>query len=122
MATAKVEKKSKPIDFFQREMYLSVIKVNPNGFCEFPSPGDSKKQLLNILIDPEDKLELAMVEIVEEKAFIDTKEYWMPDRLCKVCYSCEDAFTMYRRRHHCRMCGQIFCNPCSSNYIDGNLN
>lgn len=43
----------------------------------------------------------------------------MPDRYCKACYGCEEAFTMYRRRHHCRMCGQVFCNTCSSFYIDG---
>lgn len=46
-------------------------------------------------------------------------QFWMPDRYCKVCYGCEEAFTMYRRRHHCRMCGQIFCNTCSSFYIEG---
>jgi hypothetical protein len=43
----------------------------------------------------------------------------MPDRFCKVCYGCEEPFTMYRRRHHCRMCGQVFCNNCSSYSIDG---
>lgn len=42
------------------------------------------------------------------------------DKICKVCYACGEAFTMYRRRHHCRMCGQVFCNPCSSYYIDTN--
>eukprot|EP00605_Chrysophyceae_sp_TOSAG23-4_P001064 GSChrysophyteH1.ASY1.ANO1.1169.1 assembled CDS len=46
---------------------------------------------------------------------------WMPDKICKSCYNCEVAFTMYRRRHHCRMCGQIFCEKCSSNYIEGSM-
>lgn len=45
----------------------------------------------------------------------------MPDRYCKACYGCEEAFTMYRRRHHCRMCGQVFCNTCSNFYVDGML-
>ena len=57
----------------------------------------------------------------EEAVEAPQNKFWMPDRFCKVCYGCEEAFTMYRRRHHCRMCGQIFCNSCSSHYIDGKL-
>lgn len=113
--------KKRPVDFLVREMYQTVIKVDPSGFCEFPQPGDTKKQLLNFLIDPDSSpQDEATVEVIEaQQVPIDEKEYWMPDRYCKVCYSCEDSFTMYRRRHHCRMCGQVFCNPCSSYYIDG---
>ncbi|KAG6590710.1 Phosphatidylinositol-3-phosphate 5-kinase [Phytophthora cinnamomi] len=46
-------------------------------------------------------------------------QYWMPDHLCKVCYDCSAAFSLFRRRHHCRLCGQIFCYECSNNFIDG---
>ncbi|CAN0078455.1 unnamed protein product [Sphacelaria rigidula] len=38
--------------------------------------------------------------------------------MCKVCYECDTMFTMFRRRHHCRVCGQIFCHHCS-NHVDG---
>jgi hypothetical protein len=38
----------------------------------------------------------------------DGKQHWMPDSLCKQCYSCEAPFTMLRRKHHCRLCGMIF--------------
>jgi len=63
-------------------------------FCEFPSPGDAKKQLLNKLVDPDEAVvEIAEVSVVQPAERVDEKEYWMPDRLCKVCYSCEDAFT-----------------------------
>merc|ERR1712238_536464 len=26
-------------------------------------------------------------------------------------------FTVFRRRHHCRICGQVFCNTCSGYFV-----
>ncbi|KAG8194044.1 hypothetical protein JTE90_028386 [Oedothorax gibbosus] len=51
----------------------------------------------------------------------DFKQYWMLDSNCKVCYDCGDKFTTFRRRHHCRVCGQIFCWKCCSQEIPGDL-
>eukprot|EP01113_Clastostelium_recurvatum_P024294 TRINITY_DN2900_c0_g1_i5.p2 TRINITY_DN2900_c0_g1~~TRINITY_DN2900_c0_g1_i5.p2 ORF type:complete len:129 (-),score=18.87 TRINITY_DN2900_c0_g1_i5:293-679(-) len=34
-----------------------------------------------------------------------------------VCMGCEAAFTFFRRRHHCRKCGQVFCDSCSNHYV-----
>jgi 1-phosphatidylinositol-3-phosphate 5-kinase len=92
------------------------------SFSEFPDPGDARKHLLPVLIDEEQiASELAAKKEQENQQIVPQNKFWMPDRYCKVCYGCEEPFTMYRRRHHCRMCGQIFCNSCSSFYIDGKM-
>jgi hypothetical protein len=39
---------------------------------------------------------------------------WLPDNAAPRCMNCESPFTAFRRRHHCRCCGQIFCGVCSS--------
>nr|XP_020475676.1 1-phosphatidylinositol 3-phosphate 5-kinase isoform X3 [Monopterus albus] len=49
----------------------------------------------------------------------DLKQYWMPDSQCKECYDCNEKFTTFRRRHHCRLCGQIFCSRCCNQEIPG---
>lgn len=49
----------------------------------------------------------------------DLKQYWMPDSQCKECYDCHEKFTTFRRRHHCRLCGQIFCSRCCNQEIPG---
>jgi 1-phosphatidylinositol-3-phosphate 5-kinase len=46
------------------------------------------------------------------------KEHWMPDQLCKQCYDCDSHFTVFRRRHHCRLCGQVFCSSCSAYFVE----
>ncbi|GFV39401.1 1-phosphatidylinositol 3-phosphate 5-kinase [Trichonephila clavipes] len=51
----------------------------------------------------------------------DFKQYWMLDSNCKECYDCGDKFTTFRRRHHCRVCGQIFCWRCCNQEIPGDL-
>ncbi|XP_042323740.1 1-phosphatidylinositol 3-phosphate 5-kinase isoform X6 [Sceloporus undulatus] len=62
-------------------------------------------------------------EIMEGKSQVfldsDLKQYWMPDSQCKECYDCSEKFTTFRRRHHCRLCGQIFCSRCCNQEIPG---
>ena len=41
------------------------------------------------------------------------------DHVAASCYSCSIKFTAFRRRHHCRVCGQIFCHACCSVFVDG---
>jgi hypothetical protein len=39
---------------------------------------------------------------------------WEFDELQPRCASCETEFNPLNRRHHCRLCGKIFCNDCSN--------
>ncbi|GJJ05894.1 hypothetical protein Clacol_000081 [Clathrus columnatus] len=48
-----------------------------------------------------------------------SRDYWMDDAKAKECYDCKSVFTTWRRKHHCRICGQIFCSRCASNIIKG---
>ncbi|KAF8665459.1 hypothetical protein AX16_000477 [Volvariella volvacea WC 439] len=48
-----------------------------------------------------------------------SRDYWMDDENSKECYDCKSTFTTWRRKHHCRICGQIFCSRCASNIIKG---
>ncbi len=43
---------------------------------------------------------------------------WINDNLVNICGNCKIEFTFYRRKHHCRGCGKIFCYYCSSKYIN----
>ncbi|KAL1492248.1 hypothetical protein ABEB36_012726 [Hypothenemus hampei] len=40
---------------------------------------------------------------------------WASDSTATNCKSCKKEFSLTRRKHHCRNCGDIFCNTCSDN-------
>jgi hypothetical protein len=39
---------------------------------------------------------------------------WERDEAVKQCRDCQRRFNLLNRRHHCRKCGKIFCDHCSS--------
>jgi len=39
---------------------------------------------------------------------------WIPDPESAQCTGCFAEFTLTNRRHHCRVCGHIFCDGCCS--------
>uniref|UniRef100_A0A3P9NGB2 RUN and FYVE domain containing 1 n=1 Tax=Poecilia reticulata TaxID=8081 RepID=A0A3P9NGB2_POERE len=42
---------------------------------------------------------------------------WMKDDEATQCKQCQKEFSISRRKHHCRNCGDIYCNTCSSNEL-----
>ncbi|KAL2534428.1 1-phosphatidylinositol-3-phosphate 5-kinase FAB1B [Abeliophyllum distichum] len=43
--------------------------------------------------------------------------FWMTDQSCRVCYDCDSKFTIFNRRHHCRLCGRVFCAKCTEHSV-----
>lgn len=39
---------------------------------------------------------------------------WIPDERVKRCFGCGIVFSTFRRKHHCRSCGRIFCSACTA--------
>jgi hypothetical protein len=48
---------------------------------------------------------------------IDFKVVQVSNLLRSSCPSCDAIFSISKRRHHCRLCGDIFCNECSNKKV-----
>lgn len=40
--------------------------------------------------------------------------HWIPDEEATHCFKCRVKFSFITRKHHCRRCGGVFCDSCSS--------
>lgn len=101
--------------------YVPDVNVdrNPYALTRFPSPqGEQLPGVKNFFDDSEPEIAGPTVSTDEvlplhhRERSRSFKHFWMSDRSSKACYECEQLFTFFRRRHHCRSCGQIFCSNC----------
>ncbi|KAG1470556.1 hypothetical protein G6F56_002616 [Rhizopus delemar] len=79
---------------------------------------DTQSVITNFSISNTNSLSRILARLRGQK---NDKEFWMPDEQCKECYKCRKPFTLLRRKHHCRTCGQIFCSKCASHIVSGKL-
>jgi hypothetical protein len=45
-----------------------------------------------------------------------TPSIWIPSRNIRKCYTCSNEFSFWKRKHHCRICGRVFCSSCSGRW------
>ena len=66
----------------------------------------------------------ALYEVAKENQKLTLKEAkeadrkWQDDTLIAACSNCNKKFSLSVRKHHCRRCGQIFCNECTLSQAD----
>jgi hypothetical protein len=106
------------IDFLQKVEEIDLDR-NPFEMTKFPSPhGAQLPGVLNFFdyehheASTDEKSTPQQSQHRERSRSM--KHFWMSDRSAKTCYECENLFNFFRRKHHCRSCGQIFCSKCCS--------
>jgi len=57
------------------------------------------------------------VDLSDSLPPLDFKVQKVADALRPNCPHCGAEFTMSKRRHHCRLCGDVFCDACSAHRV-----
>lgn len=107
---------------------LSAEALQINGLKkEFHRLQDENHQLKGICEEQEQALEelgcklseskLKIEDIKEANKVLQGGQVWLKDKEATHCKLCEKEFSISRRKHHCRNCGEIFCNACSDNEL-----
>ncbi|XP_055971650.1 RUN and FYVE domain-containing protein 1 [Sorex fumeus] len=87
---------------------------------------DEKEKLQKVCGEQEQALQEMGLHLSQSKLKMeDIKEVnkalkghaWLKDDEATHCKQCDKEFSISRRKHHCRNCGHIFCNACSSNEL-----
>lgn len=100
------------------------------------SEADRQSQCLKMTAEIDDlnrtktNLEERLIELIRDKDALWQKSdalefeqklraeerWWLVDKEATHCLGCQGQFTWWLRRHHCRLCGRIFCYYCSNNF------
>ncbi|KAE9020304.1 hypothetical protein PR002_g12568 [Phytophthora rubi] len=105
----------------KRTMLVIPAADTPKATSEIFIMGASETNVSSIIVHAQYRLNMAVlndISLVIDSQNIATQtlalhENWVPDASRPTCSICNRKFHfMYRRRHHCRLCGEIVCKTC----------
>lgn len=96
----------------------TVLSQDSGSTVEFLGPEENGVSSLHSSVCTPSAPPLREEDATNYSIYIDVLEAdppeWLPDSCAKVCMQCNYPFTaLSRGRHHCRLCGQIFCRTCT---------
>ncbi|XP_069716158.1 FYVE and coiled-coil domain-containing protein 1 isoform X3 [Phaenicophaeus curvirostris] len=115
------EAKEKVLDYSEK---LSKVAADKNSsdqklFAELDDLTRTKQFLEERLIELiRDKDALwQKSDALEFQQKLSAEQKWQGDTEVNHCLDCQKEFSWMVRRHHCRMCGRVFCYYCCNNYM-----
>uniref|UniRef100_A0A8C5Z6H0 FYVE and coiled-coil domain-containing protein 1 n=1 Tax=Marmota marmota marmota TaxID=9994 RepID=A0A8C5Z6H0_MARMA len=120
----------------QKELEKATIKIQEyyNKLCQEAKDRERNDQKMLADLDDLNRtkkyLEERLIELLRDKDALwqksdalefqqklSAEERWLGDTEANHCHDCKREFSWMVRRHHCRICGRIFCYYCCNNYV-----
>jgi len=98
----KMGKMTLQLEFVEKELAISKKRI-----CDQTETLNDMARILE-----ESKLE---TDGLREMTASIKEARWTDDKEVNQCIQCAKPFNVSRRKHHCRRCGGVFCQECSSN-------
>jgi hypothetical protein len=103
-------------EYGQQQLLIAVVTVDDVRLClRAATPTETKAwaSALQLAIENNEERKRA-TWAVDMKHRCRPGARWMADDEAAACLSCGADFTRWKRRHHCRNCGALFCDECSA--------
>ncbi|XP_039083984.1 FYVE and coiled-coil domain-containing protein 1 [Hyaena hyaena] len=124
------------LDRTQKELEKATTKIQEyyNRLCQEVTSREKNDQKMLADLDDLNRtkqyLEERLIELLRDKDALwqksdalefqqklSAEERWLGDAEASHCHDCKREFSWMVRRHHCRVCGRIFCYYCCNNYV-----
>ncbi|VDN05744.1 unnamed protein product [Thelazia callipaeda] len=101
---------------------LGITRSHTNFYlkCRAPCINDVAVKTNNLIIRLDKLINQTPFDSSKRKAFERETVPWKMDCDVLRCQTCSAKFSFTRRRHHCRLCGEVICHICSKffSFID----
>ncbi|VIO86631.1 Uncharacterized protein BM_BM6531 [Brugia malayi] len=115
MADGRVEKFSHAMHAFTFLQDLGITRSHTDFYlkCRSPCINDAAVKTNSLIIRLDKLINQCPSDSNKRKAFERETVPWVTDRDVLRCRTCSMKFSLTKRRHHCRLCGEIICHACS---------
>lgn len=115
------------VDIEPRRIRLQSNSYTTNTILDTVTAATVQIKEMGGRIRPSESLKTTEQPTEKKKGFADwmniikpgneEKDHWVPDEAVTKCTACGTDFGAFVRRHHCRNCGDIFCDKCTHGRI-----